>query len=206
MDDDCVPAPDALAAQLAITERAPVVLARMIDHDTGEITDTQGWCGVLLAREVVEAVGVPDAGAVLVERGHRVPPVAHPARRVPRRTVHRRRDRGAPDTSDAAKPAWKYYYEARNQVYYRLVTQRPPSKPVPRRLTARVRAGARRVRVGKLAARAVLRERTQRCGSSRWSARHRRRRCAGRLGRTVRGRRVRPTPRSRVAAVSAGRA
>src|SRR4029077_4508729 len=60
MDDDCVPAPDALAEQLAITERAPVVLARMIDHDTHEITDTQGWCGVLLAREVVDAVGVPD--------------------------------------------------------------------------------------------------------------------------------------------------
>src|SRR5204862_401715 len=60
LDADCVPTPDALAAQLAITTRAPVVLARMVDRDSGEIVDTHGWCGVLLAREVVETVGIPD--------------------------------------------------------------------------------------------------------------------------------------------------
>ena len=43
--------------------------------------------------------------------------------------------RGRPD---AAKPAWKYYYEARNQVYYRLYVQHTSTSPVPYHLLRRV--------------------------------------------------------------------
>ena len=64
IDDDCVPAPDALGTQLdraALDAQQPVVLATMVDHATREITNTQGWCGVLVPRAVVAQVGVPDA-------------------------------------------------------------------------------------------------------------------------------------------------
>lgn len=186
MDDDCVPAPDALAAQLAITWRAPVVLARMIDHDTQEITDTQGWCGVLLAREVVDAVGVPDPALFWWTEDTeylqwRIPRAGFRVERCTDAEIAVRRTR-----SDAAKPAWKYYYESRNQVYYRLVTQRPHSKLVPRHLTRRVRVGRAARSVGKLAARAVLREHTQRTRKLAMVGRGTFDGMRGRLGRTVR--------------------
>ncbi len=185
MDDDCVPAPDALAAQLAITWRAPVVLARMIDHDTGEITDTQGWCGVLVAREVVDAVGVPDPALFWWNEDTeylqwRIPRAGFRVERCTDAEIAVRRTR-----PDAAKPAWKYYYEARNQVYYRLVTQRLHSKPVPSHLTRRVRAGRAARSVGKLAVRAVLREHTQRARKLTMVGRGTFDGVRGRLGRTV---------------------
>jgi hypothetical protein len=58
------------------------------------------------------------------------------------------------------KPAWKYYYEARNQVYYRLHTQRPHrGEPVERYRSRRVRWGRAARSVGRLATRAAVRER-----------------------------------------------
>ncbi|MDQ1429586.1 MAG: hypothetical protein QOF40_188, partial [Actinomycetota bacterium] len=60
MDDDCAPEPDALAAQLAEADESRVVLGTMIDRDTGAVTNTQGWCGVLIPRPVIASVGVPD--------------------------------------------------------------------------------------------------------------------------------------------------
>ena len=54
------------------------------------------------------------------------------------------------------------YYEARNQVYFRLITQRPTAGPVPPWLTRRVRYGRAGRSVGKLAGRALFRERTRR--------------------------------------------
>jgi rhamnopyranosyl-N-acetylglucosaminyl-diphospho-decaprenol beta-1,3/1,4-galactofuranosyltransferase len=162
IDDDCVPARDALAAQLAVAPRAPVVLARMIDHDSHEIANTQGWCGVLLARDVVETVGVPNAALFWWTEDTeylqwRIPRAGFRVERCADAAVRVRRSR-----LDGAKPAWKYYYEARNQVYYRLVTQRPATRPVPRWLTRRVRYGRAARSVGKLAVRALLREHTTR--------------------------------------------
>lgn len=185
MDDDCVPAPDALAAQLAITWRAPVVLAHMVDRDSGENVDTLGWCGVLLAREVVETVGVPDPALFWWNEDTeylewRIPRAGFRVERCADAEVSVRRTR-----SDAAKPAWKYYYEARNQVYYRLVTQRLSSRPVLRYLSRRVRYGRAIRSVGKLAARSVLRERTQRGRKLAMVCRGTVDGVRGRLGRTV---------------------
>ena len=185
MDDDCVPHPDALAEQLAITGRAPVVLARMVDRDSGAPSDTHGWCGVLLAREVVETVGVPDPTLFWWTEDTeylqwRIPQAGFRVERCPEALVSVRRTR-----PDAAKPAWKYYYEARNQVYYRLVTQRPTSRPVPRYLTRRVRVGRAARSVGKLTVRAVLREHTQRGQKLAMVGRGIADGVRGRLGRTV---------------------
>jgi GT2 family glycosyltransferase len=185
IDDDCVPTPDALAAQLAITARAPVVLARMVDRDSGEIADTQGWCGVLLAREVVETVGVPDPALFWWNEDTeylqwRIPRAGFRVERCAAAEVSVRRTR-----PDAAKPAWKYYYEARNQVYYRLVTQRPSARPALGPLSRRVRYGRAARTVGKLAVRSVLRERAQRGRKLAMVCRGTFDGMRGRLGRTV---------------------
>jgi GT2 family glycosyltransferase len=66
--------------------------------------------------------------------------------------------------ADRAKPAWKYYYEARNQVYFRLHTQRTDDDPKPENLLLRVRAWRAGRATWKLAVRAVVREREARLG------------------------------------------
>ncbi len=186
MDDDCLPAPLALEAQLAITDRAPVVMAGTVDHDTREIADTQGWWGVLIAREVVEAVGVPDPALFWWTEDTeylqwRIPRAGFRVERCTEAEITVRRTR-----RDAAKPAWKYYYEARNQVYYRLVTQRLHAPPTPSHLRRRIRAARAARSVGKLAARALVREHTQRARKLGMVGRGTLDGLRGRLGRTVR--------------------
>jgi rhamnopyranosyl-N-acetylglucosaminyl-diphospho-decaprenol beta-1,3/1,4-galactofuranosyltransferase len=190
IDDDCVPAPDALGIQLeraALGDRQPVVLATMVDHATHEITNTQGWCGVLIPRAVVAEVGVPDAALFWWNED-----TEYLQWRIPRAgfTVVRS-EQAKVDVSRSrltGKPAWKYYYEARNQVYYRLHTQRPGAPrgtPVRRHLTRRVRWWRATRSVSRLAVRAVVREPGERTAKIAMVWRGTRDGVAGRLGVTV---------------------
>jgi GT2 family glycosyltransferase len=190
IDDDCVPAPDALALQLeraALGDTKPVVLATMVDHATHEITNTQGWCGVLIPRAVVATVGVPDAALFWWNED-----TEYLQWRIPRAgfTVVRSEEaRVAVSRSRlTGKPAWKYYYEARNQVYYRVHTQRPRAPkgtPVRRHLTRRVRWWRATRSVSRLAVRAVVRESGDRKRKLAMVWRGTRDGIAGRLGATV---------------------
>ena len=160
MDDDCEPAPDALERQLlAARAGAGAVMATMVDKDSGEVTNTQGWCAVLVARTVVEAVGVPDPELFWWTEDTeylqwRIPRAGFEVIRAPDARVQVSRSR-----ADLEKPPWKYYYESRNQVYYRLHTQKVGSPAGrPRHLRARVRYWRAVRSVGKLAARAVVKE------------------------------------------------
>jgi len=163
MDDDCVAAPDALSAELAEAASIDrVVLATMIDRHTGKIANTQGWCGVLVPRSVVAAVGVPNS-----ELFWWTEDTEYLQWRIPRAGFEVVRSNDARITvsrgrETAAKPAWKYYYEARNQVFYRLTTQRVRARPRPRHLKLRVRAWRATSAVMRLTTRAVVREREQR--------------------------------------------
>jgi GT2 family glycosyltransferase len=186
MDDDCAPAPDALLHELIAARHGEVALATMVDATTGGVTNTQGWCAVLLPRAVVATVGVPDADLFWWNED-----TEYLQWRIPRAgfTVVRSADARvavsrARDT--LGKPAWKYYYEARNQVYYRLHTQRPRRRePVERFRTRRVRWGRAARSVSKLATRAVVREHEQHLRKVAAVARGTRDGIAGRLGRTV---------------------
>jgi hypothetical protein len=130
--------------------------------ETGEIVQGNGWWGVLIPRAIVERVGVPNAELFwwtedteylqwrIPQAGYQAVWTEEPVGEV---------SRGRPD---ASKPAWKYYYEARNQVFHRIHVQRPSTKPVPYHLRVRVRAQRAARSVGKLAARAATREHEQR--------------------------------------------
>lgn len=163
MDDDCEPRADSLAALLSRAAPDRVLLSSMIDRDTGEVSNTQGWCGVLLPRAVVAKVGVPAAELFWWTEDTeylqwRIPRAGFDVERCNDAVIAVSRTRGSDE-----KPAWKYYYEARNQVYYRLWTQRPgDERPRPRHLRFRVRVWRAARSVAKLAVRAVWRERARR--------------------------------------------
>ncbi len=186
MDDDCTVAPDALDAQLTDAAGATrIVMATMVDRATGANTDTLGWCGVLIPRAAVERGGVPNAELFWWNEDTeylqwRMPAAGFALFRSTEARVEVSRAR-----ADTAKPAWKYYYEARNQVYYRLYTQRPEGTPVPGYLTRRVRLGRAARSVAKLAARAVTRESSGRVVKVAMVARGSWDGVRGRLGRTV---------------------
>lgn len=186
MDDDCIPRPNALAAQLAVAAPDRLWLSSMVDADTGEAADTHGWCGVLLSREIVTNVGVPREDLFWWSEDTeylqwRIPVAGYPTTRCEDAIVEVTRGR-----ADAEKPAWKYYYESRNQVFFRLHVQRPEGAiPDMPHLTRRVR-GARAARaVGKLVVRAGLRERSGRPQKLLMIVRGTLDGLRGRLGRTV---------------------
>jgi GT2 family glycosyltransferase len=186
LDDDCAPAAGALGHQLRLAEHgARVVMATMHDADTGAVTNTQGWCAVLIAREVVETVGIPNRNLFWWTEDTeylqwRIPRAGFPVARCPDAVVEVSRARGTPE-----KPAWKYYYEARNQVYYRLHTQAVGDRPLPRHLRVRVRVWRAARSVGKLAARAVWREHRHRGKKLAFIVRGTTDGLRGRLGMTV---------------------
>jgi rhamnopyranosyl-N-acetylglucosaminyl-diphospho-decaprenol beta-1,3/1,4-galactofuranosyltransferase len=126
LDDDMIPDPACLRHLVeALAESANLAIGFPAVFLDGAPTPAwyPAWCGVLLPRSVVEAVGVPRAELFwwaedteylqwrMRERSVRVV-------RVPEAHVVHRRSRAA-----AGRPAWKVYYEVRNSVYYRLRVQ-----------------------------------------------------------------------------------
>jgi GT2 family glycosyltransferase len=189
LDDDCTPRPDTLAAQLRRATEAPVpttVLATMVDRDTGSVVNTHGWCGVLVPREIVAAVGVPIEGLFWWAED-----TEYIQWRIPRAGFALERDDAVVEVSlrraERSKPAWKFYYEARNQVFYRLRVQRQPETGLRQRhLKMRVRTWRAARTVTKLAGRAVLREPEGRVRKLGMVLRGAADGLRGRLGRTVR--------------------
>ena len=128
----------------------------MVDDTSGAVVNTQGWCGVLIPREIVADVGIPNEALFWwtedTEYLHwRIPRAGYRVERSESARVARRCGIERP----TSKPPWKYYYECRNQVHYRLHTQRPSSdEAVPRHLTRRVRGWRAARAAGKLSVRA----------------------------------------------------
>lgn len=122
MDDDCAPEPTCLSRLLEGTPDGIVGFPTEIDA-RGVETNHPAWAGVLLPRSVIEDVGLPRAELFWwIEDTEylqwRIPRAGHEVVRVPEaRVVHHRDPR-------ARKPSWKYYYEVRNTVDYRLRVKR----------------------------------------------------------------------------------
>jgi rhamnopyranosyl-N-acetylglucosaminyl-diphospho-decaprenol beta-1,3/1,4-galactofuranosyltransferase len=161
MDDDCAPAKDALQKQLdfgcsADTTAPIVVLADTVDEDTGTAFRSVGWCGALVPHEIVATVGVPNAELFWWTEDTeylqwRIPEAGYAVAVCPGAIVMVGRSRASRD-----KPAWKYYYEARNQVHHRLHVQKSCRVPLPRHSKLRVRTWRATRSVAKLAARATF--------------------------------------------------
>jgi rhamnopyranosyl-N-acetylglucosaminyl-diphospho-decaprenol beta-1,3/1,4-galactofuranosyltransferase len=120
MDDDCVPEADCLAHLLhggadVTTYRFPTWLDR-----EGVVANNPAWCGFVIGRGVVERVGLPMRelfwwGEDTEYLWWRIPAAGIPFHRVEEARVLHLRVRATP-----RRPAWKYYYEARNTVFLRL--------------------------------------------------------------------------------------
>jgi rhamnopyranosyl-N-acetylglucosaminyl-diphospho-decaprenol beta-1,3/1,4-galactofuranosyltransferase len=125
MDDDCIPAPECLERLRARAADAAgtVVFPLWVDEPTGEGRFLPAWCGFLLPRSVVERVGGPRSDFVWWAEDTeylqwRMIDGGVPRAEVPDAVVVHRRVR-----TGASKPAWKFYYEARNTIVYRLFIQ-----------------------------------------------------------------------------------
>lgn len=124
MDDDRVPEEDCLEGLLEAYEasdRRALIFPTDVGAD-GVSVDHPSWCGVLIPRPIVEAVGVPlDQLFWWVEDteylGWRIPRAGFEVRRVPSAVVRHHR------SVERIRPAWKYYYETRNAVWYRRIVQ-----------------------------------------------------------------------------------
>jgi rhamnopyranosyl-N-acetylglucosaminyl-diphospho-decaprenol beta-1,3/1,4-galactofuranosyltransferase len=124
LDDDRIPDPWCLARLIETygSLEEPAILFPTDKTPQGEATNYPSWCGVLLPRRVVEEVGVPREDFFWwVEDTEylqwRIPRAGFDVVRVPEATVvHDHAD-------EPKKPAWKYYYEVRNSVYYRRYVQ-----------------------------------------------------------------------------------
>jgi len=152
MDDDCIPEPDCLERLLEKGLRKPefqpfFVFPNWVQPD-GTVSYYPAWCGFLIAREIVEKVGLPMEELFWwVEDTEylmwRIPRAGHPRTHAKAATVHHTQVR-----SSFGNPSWKYYYETRNMIFYHLYVMRNP-RELPRKL-------------GLLLARLVVRERRQR--------------------------------------------
>jgi GT2 family glycosyltransferase len=127
MDDDCVADPGCLAALLSrhgTLKKDKAVLPLWIDGATGVGSFLPAWCGFLLTSTLVRRVGLPRAEFVWWAedteflQSRMIDADLHPAHAADAVVTHLR-VRTGPN-----KPAWKYYYETRNTIVYRLYFQR----------------------------------------------------------------------------------
>ena len=127
MDDDCYPEPTALGIVLdaaAAARPGSVVFPSAVYEATGVAMNYPGWSGVLIDRLAVRLAGLPRAEmfwwaedteylqfrlplkGVLVVRAPEARVLYDLIRRV------------------GGRPAWKYYYEVRNMIWFRMSIQR----------------------------------------------------------------------------------
>ena len=125
MDDDCIPAAtclDELLVAVAGDDDVPV-FPLWVDGSTGEGRFMPAWCGFLMPRVVVERIGLPRAELVWWTEDteylqHRLRRAGIRQINAERAVVEHHRVR-----TGASKPPWKFYYEARNTIEYRLYVQ-----------------------------------------------------------------------------------
>ena len=127
MDDDCYPDPTALQIVLdaaAGVRPGAVVFPSAVYEATGVAMNYPGWSGVLIDRLAVRLAGLPraemfwwaeDTEYLQFRLPHKgVIVVRAPEARVLYDLIRR----------VGGRPAWKYYYEVRNMVWFRLAVQR----------------------------------------------------------------------------------
>ena len=119
IDDDMRPDPECLERLWVVAAKDPprafvFPISYQLDGTFGA---WPSWCGFLVAREIIEEVGLPMSElfwwAEDTEYCHwRIPQAGYPLRFIEDAVVHHDAIRQGGDL-----PAWKYYYESRNMLY-----------------------------------------------------------------------------------------
>jgi GT2 family glycosyltransferase len=122
MDDDMIADRTCLETlgRLASASSDPAFLFPVAIQSDGTEGRWGSWCGFLIAREIVEAVGVP-----MEELFWWAEDTEYCQWRIPKAGFARRVSEDAVVYHDAVRrgkgvPPWKYYYEARNMLYLHL--------------------------------------------------------------------------------------
>lgn len=137
MDDDIVPEPKCLARLWDAARDAPAsafVFPVSIQPD-GAVGRWGSWCGFLISREIVETVGLPREELFWWAEDAeycewRIPQAGFPRCIVDDAVVRHDAVRQGADI-----PTWKYYYEARNSLYYHLHVMHRVGR-YPRKITS----------------------------------------------------------------------
>lgn len=127
MDDDNYPEPDACELLLRRARQlrpGAAVFPSVLNENTGELINYPSWCGVLIDRLAVTLAGLPMA-----ELFWWAEDTEYLQHRLPRKGVLVVRADEAVVKDDrvrrvGGRPAWKYYYEVRNMVWFRLSEQK----------------------------------------------------------------------------------
>ena len=151
MDDDIVPEPECLGTLLdAVRDDPASAFAFPISiQPDGSVGRWGSWCGFLVSREIVEQVGLPmEALFWWAEDAEycewRIPQAGFPRRIVDEAVVHHDAIRQGGEI-----PAWKYYYESRNMLYYHLYVMHRVGR-YPRKIVSLVLRAALRQRKDRL--------------------------------------------------------
>jgi GT2 family glycosyltransferase len=126
LDDDMVPDPGCLERLWTVAERDPesaFVFPITRDPD-GECGVWPSWCGFIVARQIIEAVGLPMAELFWWAEDTEYLQWRIPQAGYIRQVVN---DAGVvhdPIRHGEGVPLWKYYYESRNMLYFNLHVKR----------------------------------------------------------------------------------
>lgn len=150
LDDDMRPEPECLERLWTVANKDPesAFVFPMSRQPDGSVGVWPSWCGVIVARQIVEAVGVPMA-----ELFWWAEDTEYLQWRIPEAGYQPLVVDGAIVDHDAIRrggsvPLWKYYYETRNMLYVHMHVKH--------------RVGRYPRNISKLLARAVLREKDDR--------------------------------------------
>ena len=125
LDDDVIAPPECLAVLLEEAgDPGRAFFIPAVVQPTGNTTMYPAWHGVLLARQIVQAVGIPREDFFWWNEDTeylmwRIPEAGYPLRHTQRVIVEHLKGQ-----AEWGIPPWKYYYEARNVTYYRLHLRR----------------------------------------------------------------------------------
>ena len=127
VDDDMVPDASALSRlrDASAVESDPVIVFPCVADYQGRPFNVPAWCGVLIPRSIVKDVGVPREDYFWWAED-----TEYLQWRIPRAGYRTVRAQEARVTHEAVrrgrtKPVWKFYYETRNLVHYRINVQVP---------------------------------------------------------------------------------
>ena len=122
LDDDIIAPPESLERLLVEYQKigTSACVIASVRTPSGDVTHFPGWCGVLVGRDVVASAGLPRADFFWWAEDFeylrlRIPAAGFPVHVTPDVVVDHQWGR-----NQWGNPPWKYYYEARNNVYVHL--------------------------------------------------------------------------------------